>query len=154
MLDMEKRPPKKPVRTSHSVLNNVPKQKHSREHKQVVMVVGVVMSMVVIAGLNASMMKRLDILGGGNDTRSRWTELKEDFVFDSKPFADELFSLKDTFTAILNAQKVQASSINIVKNKILSGTSTSETSKEDPASLETIQKDAETGDDTQYESEN
>lgn len=121
---METNPKHRKGRTQHSVIEDAPPPKYDHHHKRGVMVFGVVFSMVIIAGLYAASYRYSNVLGLDGKDAPRWSTLKDEFLEESKPLTEEFLSLKDTVTGILTAQKVKASSIEILKGKIESSSST------------------------------
>lgn len=114
-------------RTHHSVLEDVPPPKYSHHHKKGAMVFGVAFSMIIIAGLYAASFRYADLTKTAKGDTPRWAAIQEEFLSEANPLTDDFFSLKDTLSGVLNAQKVKAASIDILRERIESGTSTEST---------------------------
>lgn len=111
-------------RTSDSVVHDAPLERHDHHHKRTLLFAGVVMSMVIVLGLYAASFRYRDLSPVARDDVKRWGAMQEEFFDDSTSLLDGFREVTDTVTGVLNANKVRAQSIEIMKGKI-AGTATS-----------------------------
>lgn len=108
----------KPKRTNHSVLDDVPAERHDHHHKRGLLMMGVVMSMIVILGLYAASFRYTDFVPVSEDDVSRWSAFQEEFLDDSKSVLEGFGDITQTVSGVLNAGKVRNRSIDLMKGKI------------------------------------
>lgn len=117
---MEDRHHLKPPRTGHTVIEDAPNEKHSHHHKRVLLGVGVGMSMVIVLALYAASFRYRDLVPDGTGELSRWGVAQEEFMNDSKSLLDGFKDISGAVSGVLNANRVRAESITLMKDKLAS----------------------------------
>lgn len=135
---MEDRHHLKPTRTGHSVVQDVPTPKHDHHHRKALLVVGVTMSMVVLLALYAASYRYRELAPSDSGDLQRWGVIKDEFMDDSESLVEGFKDISSTVTGVLNARKVRAESIDLMKERLVGsasatdpGESASSTSPED-----------------------
>jgi hypothetical protein len=109
--------------------------------KKFLMAVGVAGVMLIVVGLYAASLRVSGLFSSAESGLPRWSIIREEVSLSTRPLAGELRELQELVVGALVANKVRAKTVELMKAKIGTTTSTEEIYAEEESGEETREEE-------------